>query len=199
MKRILLFALAVLIVSPSLMARKKNPPTPPANEIHWITSIDELQAKMQQSPKKVYIDMYTNWCGWCKKMEASTFQNPDVIKYINMNFYAVRFDAERQDVIHYMGKEYKFEPEHKMNGFAFELLKNTPGGNISYPTSVIMLENFQSPTPIPGYMDVNQLETILTYFGDNMFRHKQWPDYQKTYQPSWSHGQAPDMTPPAGH
>jgi len=199
MKRIVLFALSMLMISPAMMAKKKAPAPEPAAEIHWITSIDELQAKMQQNPKKVYVDVYTNWCGWCKKMEATTFQNPDVIKYINLNFYAVRLDAERQDVIHYLGKEYRFEPERRMNGFAYELLKNVPGGNISYPTSVIMLENFQSPTPIPGYMTVGQLETILTYFGDNTFKHQQWPEHQKTYKPSWDHGAAPDMTPPAGH
>ncbi len=199
MKRVLLFALAMLIVSPMVMAKKKTPAPNPAAEIHWITSMDELQAKMQQSPKKVFFDFYTNWCGWCKKMDVSTYQNSDVIKYINMNFYAVRFDAERQDVIRFLGKEYKFEPEHRMNGLAYELLKNSPGGNISYPTSVIMLENFQNPTPIPGYMDVPQIETILTFFGDNTFKHKQWPDHQKTYKPIWKHDAVPDMAPPPGH
>jgi thioredoxin-related protein len=198
MKRVLLFALAMLIVSPWVMAKKKVPVGNPAGEIHWITSIDELQAKMQQNPKKVYVDVYTNWCGWCKKMEASTFQNPEVIKYINLNFYAVRLDAERQDVIHFMGKEYKFEPDKRMNGFAYELLKNSPGG-ISYPTSVILLENFQNPTPVPGYMTVGQLETVLTFFGDNTYRHVQWPEHQKNYKPTWDHGAAPDMTPPPGH
>src|ERR1035441_704797 len=99
MKKILIFAFALLIVSPVFIAWKKTPlPSPEANEIHWITSIDELQAKMQQNPKKVYIDMYTGWCGWCKKMDATTFSNPALIKYMNNNFYAVKLDAERQDV-----------------------------------------------------------------------------------------------------
>jgi len=196
MKRILLFAVAILFISPLVIAKKKGPAAPkPTEEIHWITSIDELQAKMQKNPKKVYMDVFTGWCGWCKKMEATTFQNPDVIKYMNANFYAVRFDAERQDVINFQGKEYHYEPQYKANTFAVELMH----GSMSYPTSVFMLENFQSPTPVPGYMDVNQLEYILSYFGDNAYRHVKWEDYQKTYHPSWSHGQAADMTPPPGH
>jgi thioredoxin-related protein len=198
MKSIVLFAFAMLVVSPVMMAKKKAPVAAPAEEIHWITSIDELQAKMHQNPKKVYVDVYTNWCGWCKKMEATTFQNQDVVKYINLNFYAVRLDAERQDVINFMGKQYQFEPDKKMNGFAYELLKNSPGG-ISYPTSVILLENFQNPTPVSGYMTVPQLETVLVFFGDNTYRHVQWPEHQKTYKPRWDKGAAPDMTPPPGH
>src|SRR5580658_3407098 len=119
MKRVLLFAVAMLFISPFVIAKKKVPHAPKAaEEIHWITSIDELQAKMAQNPKKVYMDVYTGWCGWCKKMDATTFQNPDLIKYINTNFYAVRLDAERQDVINFQGKEYHYEPQYKANTFA---------------------------------------------------------------------------------
>src|SRR5580698_9458396 len=105
MKRVLVFAIAVLVISPVIMSWKKTtpPPAAPAEEIHWMTSIDELQAKMAQHPKKVYVDVYTGWCGWCKKMDATTFKNPNVVKYINANFYAVKLDAERQDVIHFQG------------------------------------------------------------------------------------------------
>src|SRR4051812_3153395 len=134
MKRVLLFALGIFTMT-SVIAKKKTPPPvapKPAAEIHWITSIDELQAKMAQSPKKVYMDVYTDWCGWCKKMDASTFQNPDLIKYMNNNFYAVRLNAERKDTIHFQGKDYYFNPQFKANTFAVELMK----GSMSYPTAV---------------------------------------------------------------
>lgn len=201
MKRVLLFALAMVVISPVMMARKKTPVPKETNaEIHWITSIDELQTKMAQNPKKVYVDVYTGWCGWCKKMDATTFQNPEVIKYMNINFYAVRLDAERQDVIHFMGKEYHFDPQYKANTFAVELMLGpNKQGQMSYPTSVFMLENFQSPTPVAGYHDVKEMETLLTFFGDNAYKHQPWPDYSKNYKTSWDHGVAPDMTPPPGH
>ena len=150
---------------------------------------------MQASPRKVYIDMYTDWCGWCKKMDATTFQNPDLIKYMNNNFYAVRFNAESKDVIHFQGKEYTFNPQFKANTLAVELMK----GNLSYPTAIIMMENFANPQAVPGYMTVPQLETILSYLGDGMYKHKAWDAYQKEYKPRWDRGAAVDMTPPAGH
>lgn len=184
MKRVLLFAVAVLVISPVMMSWKKTtpPPAAPAEEIHWMTSIDELQAKMAQHPKKVFVDVYTGWCGWCKKMDATTFKNASLVQYVNNNFYALRLDAERQDTIHFMGKTYYFDAAHKCNTFAVELLK----GSMSYPTSVVMLENFQSPNPIPGYHDVPEMETILSYFGDNAFKHQKWEDYQKGFKPVWA-------------
>ena len=196
MKRILLVVAALLMLSPALMAEKKIKKGPVAEKagIHWL-DINELQAKMAQSPKKVYIDIYTGWCGWCKKMEASTFTNPALIRYINNNYYCVRLDAERQDDIQFQGKSYSFNPQYKANALAVELMK----GQMSYPTSIIMLENFQNPNPIPGYHDVKEMELFLTFFGDGAYKHQQFADFQKSFKPTWDHGAAPDMTPPPGH
>jgi len=195
MKRVLLFALGIFMMSP-VIAKKKTPAPAapkPAAEIHWITSIDELQAKMRQNPKKVYMDVYTGWCGWCKKMDATTFRNPDLIKYMNNNFYAVRLDAERKDTIHFQGKDYYYNPQFKANTFAVELMK----GQMSYPTAIIMMENFQPGTQvIAGYMEVKQIEPLLTYFGDNVNKHQPWDVYLKSYKPIWDHGEAQDMTAP---
>ena len=165
-----------------------------AEGIHWLT-LKETEAKMREKPKKVFIDIYTGWCGWCKRMEATTFQNPALIKYINNNFYAMRFDAETHESFQFNGKEYHFEPQYKANTFAVELLK----GQMGYPTSVFMMENFQNPQVIPGYHPVKEMEMFLLYFGDNICMHKQMPDYQKTFVSTWDHGETPEMAPPAGH
>lgn len=199
MKRLLLLVMATLAVSTAIMAKKepKSAPAPqPVEEIHWITSIDELQMKMQQAPRKVLIDMYTGWCGWCKKMDASTYTNPAVVKYINNNFYAVKFDAERRDTIHYQGKDYFFFDQYKANGWAIELMK----GQMVYPTTILMLENFQQPQTIGNYMDVKQLETALTYFGDNMYRRRTWGDYSASYVSRWEKLSPQESNTPApGH
>jgi thioredoxin-related protein len=198
MKRVLLLAVMVLAGVSAVKAddkKKKAAEAADDKEIHWITSIDELQAKMAKQPRKVIVDMYTGWCGWCKKMDAATYTNPSLVKYVNNNFYAVKFDAERQDTIHFQGKDFFFFPQYKANGWAIDLMK----GSMSYPTTVFMTENFQNPTPIPGYRDVKEMELFLTYFGDNAYRHQKFEDYQKEHQPRWDKGATPDMTPPAGH
>ncbi len=195
MKRIILLAAALLTLGANAMAGNKNAPEPPkeGQHINWL-SIDDLQVAMKAKPKKVYMDMYTDWCGWCKKMEASTFTNPDVIKYMNDNFYCVRFNAERKDTFRFMGTAYYFDPAKKANTLAVSLMK----GSMTYPTSIIMEERYQNPQPIPGYQDVKTMELILKYFGDNIYKSKQWPDYQKEFKPTWIAADEAN-TPPPGH
>ena len=164
------------------------------DSLTWYHTEQDAFSAARRENKPILVDSWAEWCEACKKMDATTFQNPDLIKYINNNFYAVRFNAESKDVIHFQGKEYSFNPQFKANTLAVELMK----GSMSYPTAVIMMENFANPQAIPGYMTVPQLETILSYLGDNMYKHQAWDAYQKEYKPKWEHG-TPDMTPPAGH
>jgi thioredoxin-related protein len=176
MKRIMLVALAIIAFSPLMPVAAQDDST----EIHWI-SIDEVQAKMREQPRKVYMDMYTDWCGWCKKMEATTFQNPNVIKYMNQKYYCVKFNAERKDTIRFMGKYYYFDPNVKANNLASELMH----GQMSYPTSILMEERFQNASPVPGYQDVKTMEMILKYFGENIYKTQKWEDYSKDFIQYW--------------
>ena len=52
------------------------------NTINWLT-IEEAQEAMKTQPKKVFIDLSTDWCGWCKRMDATTFQDPNVVHFMN--------------------------------------------------------------------------------------------------------------------
>ena len=196
MKRIILVASALLMLCPALMAEKKVKPeaAKETTHINWL-SMDDLQTKMKEKPKKVYMDMYTDWCGWCKKMEASTFTNPDVIKYMNENFYCVRFNAERKDTFRFMGTQYYFDPSIKANTLAANLMR----GKLSYPTSIIMEERYQNPQPIPGYQDVKTMELILTYFGSNAYKTTQFDAYQKSFKGTWIATDEGNTAPPPGH
>lgn len=190
MKRSLLAVLCVLAIVPSALAgdkkkkakeeQKSEVKADDSTEIHWMT-LDDVQVAMKKQPKKVYMDVYTDWCGWCKVMDKKTFSNKEVIRYMNKNFYAVRLNAERQDSVMFMGKMYGFVPGMRANQLAIDLL----GGRMSYPTSVILEENFQNPAPIPGYLNVVTMEKILKYLGENIYKSKQFPDYEKEFVATW--------------
>ena len=70
-------------------------------KIHWM-DFESAVAASQKQPKKMFIDVYTDWCGWCKKMDASTFMDDSVAAYINANYYPVKFNAESKDTIRFL-------------------------------------------------------------------------------------------------
>src|SRR5690242_3074537 len=102
MKRALLTFIAVLSLTAVKADDKKKTAKPKENkEIEWI-SFAEAEKRMKQEPRKVWIDVYTDWCGWCKVLDKKVFTNPDVIDYMNKKFYAIKFNAERQDSIEFL-------------------------------------------------------------------------------------------------
>ena len=64
-----------------------------SQKIQWI-SIQELEEAQALDERKVFIDVYTDWCGWCKKMDASTFTDPKIVSYLTENYHCVKLDGE---------------------------------------------------------------------------------------------------------
>ncbi len=141
--------------------------------INWI-SFEEALDRSVEEPKKIFLDIYTDWCGWCKKMDKSTFTDPGVIDYLNKHFYAVKLDAETKDTITYKAKDYTFVPAYKSNEVAAYLLN----GQMGYPTSVYLDEKSDPISAVPGYYTAEQLLPILKYFGEDIYKTKKWEEYQ---------------------
>ncbi len=74
------------------------------DQIQWMKFEEAIAANTKQ-PKMILVDVYTDWCGWCKKMDKETFTNPKVIAHLKQNFYAVKLNAENtQRKFEFMGK-----------------------------------------------------------------------------------------------
>ncbi len=147
-----------------------------AQDINWISWEEAVQlSQTDAQPKKIFVDVYTDWCGWCKKMDKDTFQNPQVSQYMQDNFYMVKMDAEGKDPIQYQGKTFKFVPSGR-RGY-HELAAALLQGKMSYPTVVFLDENFNMLSPVPGYQKVEPFMQIAKYFGDNIYKDKDWQSY----------------------
>ncbi len=148
-----------------------------ATEIEWKTP-QEVDKLMQEEPKKVLVDFYTSWCGWCKVMDKNTYSDENIINYINENFYAIKFDAESKDSFEFQGEMYKYNPKARAHEWAITYL----GGRMSYPTTLFLLEGFQTPMAIPGYIKTPVMEVILSFINTESFKTQNFEDYQKTYE-----------------
>lgn len=151
---------------------------PQSEKIKWL-SWEEVVEKSKYKKKKIVVDVYTQWCGWCKRMDQTTFTNPFIISYVNQHYYPVKFDAETKADILFNGKTYRFV-KNGMRGY-HELAAQITRGRLSYPTFVFLDETFEVIQSIPGYRSVGEFETILTYFGTNSHKTTPWESYHRNY------------------
>ena len=149
-------------------------------KINWL-SIDEVNLKLKAESKPVLIDLFTNWCYWCKVMERKTYDNSKVIAYINEHFYAVKLNAETKEIINWNNKSYQYNDQNKLNDFTMYLTQNEPG----FPTTVIFPEIKQGPAAVPGFMAPKEIETILKYFGEGNYKTENFKDFSANFKTTW--------------
>lgn len=159
----------------------KATPLKPAERgtINWM-SLEEALEKSKVEKRKIFIDMYTDWCGWCKHMDSTTFVNGAVAKYLNEHYYPVKFNAAQEKDIVFKEKVYHF----KKNGASgyHELAALWLNNRLSFPTVVFLDENQQLIQPVPGYQDAAKMEAIINYFGTDSHKKTPWESYEKSFK-----------------
>ncbi len=157
-------------------------------QIKWMT-LEEAIAAQQQEPKKIMMDVYTNWCGPCKLLDKMTFTNEDLVAYVNEKFYAVKFNAEGEHVLNYKGKQYfnpNYDPtkEFKRN-YSHEFTDYM--GIRGYPSIVFMDENANFIMPVTGFLSARQLEVYLKLFGENAYKEISTKEQFQAYEQDFQH------------
>ncbi len=149
------------------------------NGVKWL-SIEEAEKLSASSPKPFFIDTYTDWCGWCKKMDKETFTHPVIADILNRKFYPVKFNAEGKEKVTFLGQTFINDGKA---GNAHQLAVALLQGQLSYPTVVFMVPDNgkYSISPVPGFREAKEMEVILSFFADNNYKTKSWDDYQKSF------------------
>ncbi len=148
------------------------------DDIQWLTW-EEMEIMQKRESRKVLIDVYTDWCGWCKRMDKNTFQKADIANYVNDNYYAIKFDAEYKEDITFQGVEYKYVKSGRRGHH--ELAAMILKGRLSFPTVVFLDEEMKVIQPIPGYQDPKSMELIVTYFAGDYYKDTPWEKYTSLY------------------
>ena len=146
--------------------------------VNWL-SIKEAQQKNKEVQKPFIIDIYTDWCGWCKHMMKTTYSNAGIANYINSNFYPVKFDAETKDTIEYNGKIYK--PTSKEPKTPHELAIKFLGTSLSYPSTMFVTNNFEYNLLSQGFIEDKKIEPLLIFMVENAWRNSVYDEFNKHF------------------
>jgi thioredoxin-related protein len=177
-KTVILFCLAVTSIVMTSMTILETTPRKSEGPVQWLT-FEEAIKKAKTEKRPIFIDVYTDWCGWCKVMDKNTFNDPQVAKLLNEKFYAVKFNAEQKEDVIFNGTTFKFVASGN-NGYhqlAAALLNN----QLSYPTVVFLNENFEMLQPMPGYRKAPEFHKVAQFIGDGHYKKTKWEEWEAQY------------------
>jgi thioredoxin-related protein len=159
--------------------------------VKWYT-FEQAIEKNKTEKRTLFIDVYTDWCGWCKVMDKNTFNEPQVAKLLNEKFYPVKFNAEQTEDIVFNGTTFKFVPYGNKGNhqLAMALLNN----QMSFPTVVFLNAEYTSAFQIAGYRKPEEFHKYLAFFSEGYDRKGEhaWQDFEKQYK-------SPYAATPAGN
>jgi thioredoxin-related protein len=106
------------------------------------------------SGRPVLVDVYTDWCGWCKRMDRDVYARADVQDYLARKFVTVKLDAESKAVARYEGRAYTSRTLAARFGVT------------GYPTTLFLSAKGAQLGNVPGYSPPEDFLLLLRFVGD---------------------------------
>ncbi len=175
-KILISFIIFILLQTPLLLAQPNNQDA----SVNW-HSMEELSQLMKKEKRYIIVDIYTDWCGWCNTMEKKTYSNPQIVSYINNNFYAVKLNAETKKTIQFKGKTYKNKGGKRS---IHELAKIFLQDKQAFPSTGFMNKDLKIMAVIPGYIKPGMMEPLINFFGEGAYKKTDWKTYKQNFTTS---------------
>lgn len=123
-----------------------------ADEVTWM-GFDEGYKLAKKSGKIMLVDVYTDWCGWCKRMDRDTYAKPEIAALIKDDYIAIKFNPEVNATYTFEGKTYTGSE------LAGVLSQNKLSG---YPTTIFYYPKDKKTNVMGGYFDASRFQGVLT-------------------------------------
>ncbi|MCP4650535.1 MAG: thioredoxin family protein [PVC group bacterium] len=104
--------------------------------IAWYHDMEQAKADASAENKTMLVDFYTEWCGWCKKLDKDTYSNKEVAEFAK-NFICVKIDADKYP---------QLTKDYKVRGFPSTVFLNSDGTLIEV---------------VPGYMPPDKFLKLM--------------------------------------
>jgi thioredoxin-related protein len=144
-------------------------------QVKWMKFEDAVAAS-QKEPRKIFVDIYADWCGWCKVLDRDTFSDAVVAKILNEQYYPVKLDAESKEMHTLPDGRTVSSPE-----LAASLATSKPGERYGLPMMIVLNEKATIITRIQGAQKPDFMTPALLFFCENHYLEKTWEAYTKEY------------------
>jgi thioredoxin-related protein len=126
-----------------------------------------------KSQRPVLVDVYTDWCGWCRRMEKDVYSRAEVKDYLSKKFVIVKLNAESSESARYEGRSWT----SRSLASRFQVT--------GYPTTIFLRSNGEHLANLPGYIAADRFLLLLRYVGDGaMDRGLSFEEFSRTAGPS---------------
>jgi thioredoxin-related protein len=136
-------------------------------DLNW-TNYTEGVRQASAANKKILVDVYTDWCGWCKKMEKDTYSDEDIKSYLTENYILVRLNAEsdaKETVRNEEMTQADIAKAYRVTG---------------YPTTVFLSSDCQPITYVSGYMKPAEFMPVLKYIAEDYYKRMSYQEYLRS-------------------
>jgi len=182
MKKILFFALCLTFAT---VGRSEQPRLliPP---VQWFSFEDALLLNAQRMayglpPRKIFVDVYTHWCGWCRRFNDQTLSHPVVADILNTEWIPVKLNAERTDTV-IINNQVFVNENPGVQRSSHQLAQVLLQGRMGYPTQVFIDERGSTIQISPGFKSPAHLEALLRFFGSDAYKTTEFEEFLTTFQ-----------------
>ncbi len=166
-KRLTPFTLLLFFLfSLNISAQKPAPPKVNPAAINWLKYDQGLKQAVKEK-KKIMVFFYTDWCGYCKKMNNYTYKDEDIKKILAKSFISVTVNGESKNSI----------LVDKANITERELTSRF--GVRGFPTIWFLEPNAEKISSLIGYRDAKNFADVLSYLADNWYKTLSFEEYLK--------------------
>ena len=165
--KLLSYILLASVLAIPAVGRGQNKDSKAKPELKW-KPFDNGFLDAQKGRKKLMLDVYTDWCGWCKKLDRDVYGDEQVSRYLNEKYVVVKLNAEDTSIVSYKDKKYS------------KIALARSFGVSGYPTIIFFDSNGDAINSLGGYVAADKFLQIVKYIGGDYYKSMTWEKYQET-------------------
>lgn len=135
-------------------------------EIKW-TSFENGLTRAHKEKKPILMDVYTDWCRWCKVMDSKTYSQKEIEGLISKRFVPVRMNGESKKKVVYQEQQYEEGALGKKLGVR------------GFPTTIFFDRDGNMIGAQAGYIEAPDFLKMLKYIESGAYRKTSFEQFTK--------------------